>query len=62
MVGLVLALKPGGVTVRAELGTGQPYDLAVAAAEVLQERLAAATGRVAEVTVVPRREPVDFYA
>jgi hypothetical protein len=62
MVGLVLALKPGGVTVRAELGAGQPYDLAVAAAEVLQERLAAATGRVAEVTVVPRREPVDFYA
>jgi hypothetical protein len=62
MVGLVLALKPGGVTVRAELAAGEPFSLASDTAEVLRERLAAATGRVAEVTVVPRREPVDFYA
>jgi hypothetical protein len=62
MVGLVLALSPGGVSVRAELAAGQPYDLASAAAEELRARLAEATGRVAEVTVVPRREPLDLYA
>jgi hypothetical protein len=62
MVGLVLALSPGGVSVRAELAAGQAYELASEAAEELRARLAEATGRVAEVTVVPRREPVDFYA
>jgi hypothetical protein len=62
MVGLVLALSPGGVTVRAELAAGQPYELATEAAEELRERLATATGRVAEVTVLPRREPLDLYA
>jgi hypothetical protein len=62
MVGLVLSLAPGGVSVRAELAAGQPFELASAGAESLRARLAEATGRVAEVTVVPRREPVDFYA
>jgi hypothetical protein len=62
MVGFVLSLKPGGLSVRAELAAGEPYDLAVDAADVLRERLSAATGRVAEVTVVPRRQPLDLYA
>jgi hypothetical protein len=62
MVGLVLALSPGGVSVRAELAGGVPYELASDGADALRSRLSEATGRVAEVTVVPRREPVDFYA
>lgn len=62
MVGLVLSLSPGKVAVRAELAAGQPHELAVEAAEQLRSRVAEATGRVAEVTVLPRREPVDFYA
>ncbi|MEA2421714.1 MAG: hypothetical protein QOF55_813 [Thermoleophilaceae bacterium] len=61
-IGLVLSLAPGGVTVRAELAAGRPFELASDAAETLRERLSAATGRVAEVTVVPRREPLDLYA
>ena len=61
-VGMVLSLVPGGVRVQAELAAGQPFDLASAAADELRERLAAATGRAAEVTVVPRREPLDLYA
>jgi hypothetical protein len=62
MVGLVLSLAPGGVSVRAELAAGEPFELASSSSGELQARLAEATGRVAEVTVVPRREPVDFYA
>jgi hypothetical protein len=61
-VGLRLALQPGGVRIQAELAAGRPFELAEGAAEELRERLAAATGRVAEVTVVPRREPIDIYA
>lgn len=61
-VGLVLSLAPGGVRVQAELAAGRPFELAEEAAEELRARLAAATGRVAEVTVVPRREPLDLYA
>ena len=60
-VGFVLALHPGGVKVQAELAAGRPFDLAEGAVEELRERLSAATGRVAEVTVLPRREPVDLY-
>jgi hypothetical protein len=62
MVGFVLSLAPGAVTVRAELAAGQAFELASDAAEELRERLAAATGRAAEVTVSPRREPLDLYA
>jgi hypothetical protein len=61
-VGMVLSLVPGGVRVQAELAAGQPFELASAAAEELRERLAAATGRAAEVTVTPRRQPLDLYA
>jgi hypothetical protein len=62
MVGFVLSLAPGSVTVRAELAAGQAFELASDAADELRERLAAATGRAAEVTVSPRREPLDLYA
>ena len=61
-VGLVLSLVPGGVRVSAELAAGRPFDLASEASDELRDRLAAATGRVAEVVVTPRREPLDLYA
>lgn len=62
MVGFVLSLAPGAVTVRAELAAGQAYDLATDAAEELRERLVEATGRAADVTVTARHEPLDLYA
>jgi hypothetical protein len=61
-VGFVLRLVPGGVQVHAELPAGRPYELAGAAADELRSRLAAATGRAAEVTVSARWEPLDLYA
>src|SRR3954469_13502297 len=61
-VGFALSLAPGSVRVRAELLVGQPFDLALDAADELRARLAEATGRVPEVTVVPRRQPLDLYA
>jgi hypothetical protein len=61
-VGFVLSLAPGAVTVRAELAAGEPYELASEGADELRSRLSEATGRTAEVTVVPRREPLDLYA
>jgi hypothetical protein len=57
-----LTIAPGSVTVRAEVGAGQPYELASEAADELRGRLAEVTGRAAEVTVIPRREPLDLYA
>jgi hypothetical protein len=61
-VGFVLSLAPGAVTVRAELSAGAPFELASEAADELRSRLSEATGRAAEVTVGPRREPLDLYA
>jgi hypothetical protein len=61
-IGLALSLAPGAVRVRAELGVGQAFDLGLDGADELRARLAEATGRVPEVTVVPRREPLDLYA
>ena len=61
-VGLKIALAPGAVTVRAELMPGRPLDLAEDSAMQLESRLAAATGRSAGVTVIPRHLPVDLYA
>ena len=61
-VGFNLSLAPGTVAVRAELAAGEAFDLASEAADELRSRLAEATGRAAEVTVVPRREPLDLYA
>jgi hypothetical protein len=61
-IGFVLSLAPGSVTVRAELAAGAPFELASDAAEGLRARLAEATGRVVEVSVTPRTEPLDLYA
>src|SRR5919112_2803321 len=61
-VSLALSLTPGTLSVHAELAAGQPFDLASAAAMELQDRLAAVTGRAAQVTVAPRRQPLDLYA
>lgn len=61
-VGLALSLAPGAVRVRAELTVGEPFDLAMEGVDELRSRLAEATGRVPEVTVVPRRQPLDLYA
>jgi hypothetical protein len=61
-IGFALSLAPGVVTVRAELAAGAPFELASDAAEELRARLAEATGRTAEVSVTPRREPLDLYA
>jgi hypothetical protein len=61
-VGFALSLAPGSVRVRAELGVGPAFDLALDAADELRARLSEATGRVPEVTLVPRREPLDLYA
>jgi hypothetical protein len=61
-VGLSLSLAPGAVSVRAELAAGMAFELASESADSLQARLAEATGRAAQVTVVPRRQPLDLYA
>src|SRR3954470_24857964 len=62
VMGLNLSLAPGTVAVRAELAAGAAFELASEAADELKARLAEATGRAAEVNVVPRREPLDLYA
>jgi hypothetical protein len=61
-VSLALSLTPGTLSVHAELAAGQPFELASSAALALQDRLAAVTGRAAQVTVAPRRQPLDLYA
>ncbi len=61
-IGFVLSLAPGAVAVRAEFAAGAPFELASDAADSLRARLAEATGRTPEVTVVPRREALDLYA
>ena len=58
----MLSLAPGAVNVHTEVAAGEAYDLASDAADALRARLAEATGRAADVTVVPRREPLDLYA
>src|SRR3954454_6976223 len=57
-----LTIAPGSVSVRAEVAAGQPFELATEAADELRGRLAEVTGRASEVTVIPRRDPVDLYA
>lgn len=61
-IGFVLSLAPGAVSVRAEFAAGAPFELASEASDELRARLVEATGRVAEVTVTRRREPLDLYA
>jgi hypothetical protein len=61
-VGFNLSLAPGTVAAHAELAAGTAFELASESADELQARLAEATGRAAQVTVTPRREPLDLYA
>ena len=61
-IGLRLEIHPGTVSVRAELDLGVAAGLAVEHAEELRERLAAVTGRAADVRIAPRHKPVDLYA
>jgi hypothetical protein len=61
---LDLRIEVGGGRVEAAVaaGGGRPFEIAEAAAGRLQDGLAARTGLVAGVRVVPRREPLDVYA
>ena len=61
-IGLRLELHPGAISVRAEVAFGAASELAEDHADELRARLAAVTGRAADVRVVPRRDPVDLYA
>jgi hypothetical protein len=61
---LHLALTAGGELVRVNVRAraGAPYELAERNATELQEAIAAATGRTAQVLVSPRHDPLDVYA
>jgi hypothetical protein len=61
-LGLKLEIAPGVVRVRVDARAGDVYELADAASEALRQRLAAKTGRAAEVVVVPRVDHVNAYA
>ena len=61
-LGLRLEIGPGVVRVRVEARAGDVYELADSASEALRHRLAATTGRAAEVVVVPRVDHVNAYA
>jgi hypothetical protein len=57
-----LSLGEDGVTAGVRASYGAPFDLAEERAGILREAIAAATGRPASVTVVPRHDPLDLYA
>jgi hypothetical protein len=61
---LHLALTAGGELVRIDVRAraGAPYELAERNATELQEAIAAATGKTAQVLVSPRHDPLDVYA
>lgn len=61
---LHLALTSGGELVRVNVRAraGIPYELAERNASELQEAIAAATGKTAQVLVSPRHDPLDVYA
>jgi hypothetical protein len=59
---LELELRGGAVTATVAAGPGRALEVAEDGAAELRAALAAATGRPAEVTVVPRREPFEAYA
>jgi hypothetical protein len=61
-LGLKLEIAPGVVRVRVDARAGDVHELADAASEALRQRLAAKTGRAAEVVVVPRIDHVNAYA
>ncbi len=59
---LRLSVAPGAASALVGVALGQALELASDRADALREALAAATGRAAEVRVVPRREPIDVYS
>ena len=60
--GLRVELRGGAIAAAVTAGMGEPFELASAGADELREALAEATGRPAEVRVLPRRDSVDVYA
>ena len=62
IVDLRLSAGPAGVGAYVQVGSGIPFRLAEEGRDGLREALAEATGRPAEVAVVPRRDPLDLYA
>jgi hypothetical protein len=59
---LRIEVGAGRVEAAVATGAGHPFETADAASSRLQDGLAARTGLVAAVSVVPRREPLDVYA
>lgn len=57
-----LALDARSVAVTVRAAPGAPLAMAEQAAAELREALTRATGRAAQVTVLPTEEPVDVYA
>ena len=59
---LVLAVEPAGAHATVRARPGDALTLAGDAAAELRDALSRALGRPAEVTVAPRRDPLDAYA
>jgi hypothetical protein len=57
-----LSLDRRAVAVTVRAAPGAPLETATQAAAELREALARVTGRSAQVTVLPREDPVDLYA
>ena len=57
-----LALEGGAVTAHVMAREGAPFELARAQAEELRDGLHRATGKPVQLTVSPRRDPLDVYA
>jgi hypothetical protein len=57
-----LSLDRRAVAVTVRAAPGEPLEAAEQAAGELREALARVTGRAAQVTVLPREDPVDLYA
>ena len=59
---LHLALAGEGLRVSVRARAGVPFELAERHAAELQQAIASATGKPAQVVVSPRRDPLDVYA
>jgi len=57
-----LSVEPRAVAVTVRAAPGPPHAAAEEAANELRDALARVTGRAAQVTVLPREDPVDLYA
>jgi hypothetical protein len=62
VVDLRLSAGPAGVGAYVQVGSGAPFLFAEEGREGLRAALAQATGRPADVAVVPRRDPLNLYA